>query len=108
MRDIQMYKDYGHSIRNRLIEDVNGYVKFDLIPEADCIIFHITFKDFRFRYVITDVSQSIYHGTSEEVVQGIEQKYRRSIMSAFFRTEENKERLERRRLGIPDSKEDIA
>ena len=41
------------------------------------------------------------------VVDSIEHKYRRAIMDAFFRTEKNKERLEKTRLGISNM-EDMA
>lgn len=101
MSNTQLYKDYGHTIRDRLVEDLNGKVRFEVVLEADCIIFHIVFKGFKFRYVVTNVSESIYHGTSEEVVQSIEAKYRNSILGSFFRSDANKERLERKRLGVP-------
>ena len=100
MTNNAMYKDYAHTIRNKLIDDVNGKVTFEVVPEADCIIMYIAFKDFKFRYVITEASQSIYHGTSDEVVKTIEQRYRQSITNGFFRTEISKERLNRRKLGI--------
>lgn len=92
MSDYSIFKDYGHAIRNKLMEDVNGCVKFDLVPEADCIIFHILFKDFKFRYVITDVSSSLYNDGSGDVVESIERKYRRAIMDGFFKSERAKER----------------
>ena len=92
MSDYSIFKDYGHAIRNKLMEDVNGYVKFDLIPEADCIVFHIEFKAFKFRYVITDVSSSLYNDGSDLVVDSIERKYRRAIMDGFFKSERAKER----------------
>ena len=98
----QIMRDYGHTIRNKLIEGVNGKVTFDCVPEGDLIIINILFKDFKFRYVVTDVSGSIYNGSSNEVVQSIERRYRHSILDAFFRTEANKERLEKMRLGLPD------
>ena len=41
----QMMRDYGHIVRNKLIEDVNGKVTFECIPEGDIIIVHIIFKD---------------------------------------------------------------
>lgn len=106
MTDYKIFKDYGHAIRKRLMNDVNGYVTFELLPELDAIIFRIEFKEFKFKYVVTDASASLYNDGSDEVVNSIESRYRKSIMNAFFRTQENKERLEKRRLGIYDEEED--
>lgn len=102
MTDYKIFRDYGHAIRKKLMDDVNGHVTFELFPELDAIIFRIVFKEFRFKYVIQDASASLYNGGSDEVVQSIETRYRRSIMNAFFRTPENKERLKKRKLGIEE------
>lgn len=107
MTDYSIFRDYGHAIRKRLMNDVNGYVTFELLPELDAIIFRIEFKDFKFKYVVTDASASLYNDGSDEVVNSIESRYRKSIMNAFFRTQENKERLEKRRLGICEEDDEL-
>jgi len=107
MTDYKIFRDYGHAIRNKLLDDINGHVTFELLSELDAIIFRIVFKEFKFKYIVTDVSASLYNDGSDEVVQSIEKCYRRSIMNAFFRTQENKERLEKRRLGIYEEDDEL-
>lgn len=107
MTDYKIFKDYGHAIRKKLMDDVNGYVTFELLPELDAIIFRIEFKEFKFKYIVTDVSASIYNDGSDEVINSIEKCYRKAIMNAFFRTQENKERLEKKKLGIYEEDDEL-
>lgn len=97
-----MYKDYGMTLRAKLIEEVNGKVTFEAVPEVDCVIIYILFKEFRFRYVVKDVADSIHFGTSDDVVGSILKRYKTSILDGFFRTEENKKRKAKKDLGIPE------
>lgn len=84
----------------RLRNEVNGLIKFEIYGEIDTIVFKIFFKDFDFNYGINDVQSIIYDGSSEEVVCDILSRYKKAILNGFFKTEDRKRRDEAIRLGI--------
>ena len=96
----EAYWDFAQGIRNKLRNEVNGLVKFEIYEEIDTIIFRIFFKDFDFNYGINDVQSIIYDGSSEEVVCDILSRYKKAILNGFFKTEDRKRRDEAIRLGI--------
>lgn len=95
-----MYWDFAQSIRGRLRDEVNGIVKFEIFGSIDTVIFKIYFKEFDFKYGISEVQSVIYDGKTEEVVESILSAYKRAILSAFFKTENRKKRDAAIRLGI--------
>ena len=96
----EAYWDFAQSIRERLRNEVNGRIKFEIYEEIDTIVFKIFFKDFDFNYGINDVQSIIYDGSYEEVVSDILSRYKKAILNGFFKTEDRKRRDEAIRLGI--------
>ncbi len=96
----EAYWDFAQSIRERLRNEVNGLIKFEIYEEIDTIVFKIFFKDFDFNYGINDVQSIIYDGSSEEVVCDILSRYKKAILNGFFKTDDRKRRDEAIRLGI--------
>ena len=96
----EAYWDFAQKIRERLRNEVNGRVKFEIYEEIDTIVFKIFFKDFDFNYGINDVQSIIYDGSSEEVVCDILSRYKKAILNGFFKTDDRKRRDEAIRLGI--------
>ena len=94
------YWDFAMSIRNRLKDEINGVVKFEIYGGIDTIIFKIYFKEFDFKYGLSEVQSIVYDGRIDEVVDNILSAYRRSILNAFFKTESRKKRDAEIRLGI--------
>lgn len=96
----EAYWDFAQSIRERLRNEINGRIKFEIYEEIDTIVFKIFFKDFDFNYGINDVQSIIYDGSSEEVVCDILSRYKKAILNGFFKTDDRKRRDEAIRLGI--------
>ena len=96
-----LYREFGQSVKERLIKDVNGYIKYEAYPDIDVVLFRINFKDFEFNYGVNKVSEHIYyHSSSEDVVDIIKKQYKKAIMNAFFKNEEHKKRDQRSKIGI--------
>ncbi len=96
----EAYWDFAQKIREKLRNEVNGLVKFEIYEEIDTIVFKIFFKDFDFNYGINDVQSIIYDGSSEEVVCDLLSRYKKAILNGFFKTDDRKRRDEAIRLGI--------
>ena len=96
----EAYWDFAQGIRKKLINEVNGLVKFEIYEEIDTIIFRIFFKDFDFNYGINDVQSIIYEGSSEEVICDILSRYKKAILNGFFKSEDRKRQEEEKRLGV--------
>lgn len=94
------YWDFAMSIRNRLKDEINGVVKFEIYGGIDTIIFKIYFKEFDFKYGISEVSSIIYDGKSDELIEDILHAYKRAVLNAFFKTDNRKKRDAEIRLGI--------
>lgn len=100
MQVSEVYWNFAVSIKEKLREEVNGIVKFEIYEPIDSIIFKIYFKEFTFSYGIKDVQDIIYYGNSEETVQNILKAYKTTILNGFFKTEERKKREEEKKEGI--------
>jgi len=87
----QMYYDFARSLKGKLIEEVNGYVKTEIYPDIDTIIVKFTFKEFEFSYPINEIADIIYSGSSDILVDNIIEKYKKAIMRGFFKTKGKKE-----------------
>ncbi len=96
----EAYWDFAQGIRNKLRNEINGLIKFEIYEEIDTIVFKIYFKDFDFNYGINDVQSIIYDGSSEEVVCDILSRYKKAILNGFFKTEDRKRRDEAKLLGV--------
>lgn len=96
----EAYWDFAQSIRERLRNEVNGLIKFEIYEEIDVIVFKIFFKDFDFNYGINNVQSIIYNGSSEDVTNDILWRYKKAILNGFFKTEDRKRRDEAKRLGV--------
>ena len=95
-----VYWDFAQGIRGKLRDEVNGIIKFEIFGSIDTVIFKIYFKEFDFKYGISEVQSIIYDGKTEEVVDDILAAYKRAVLSAFFKTENRKKRDAAIRLGI--------
>lgn len=96
----EIHWNFAQTIREKLKEEVNGVVKFEIYGGIDTIIFKIYFKEFDFKYGLSEVQSIIYDGRIDEVVDNILSAYRRSILNAFFKTDNRKKRDAEIRLGI--------
>lgn len=98
----EAYWDFAMAVRNKVKSEVNGIVKFEIYENINTIIFKIYFKEFNFSFGIDDVSDAIYHGTTDEIVEKILGCYKKTILNSFFKSDDRKRRDERKRLGIED------
>ena len=98
----EAYWDFAQGIRNKLRNEVNGFIKFEIYEEIDTIVFKIFFKDFDFNYGINDVQSIIYDESSEEVICDILTRYKKAVLNGFFKTDDRKRRDEAIRLGIQE------
>lgn len=96
----QFYVDQARSIKEKLREEVNGLVRFEVYPEVDTIVFKIIFKDFDFNYAINNIQELMYSGGFDEQIDILLKKYRSAVLSGFFKNERRKERDRREKLGI--------
>lgn len=93
----QFYVDQARSIKERLREEVNGIVRFEVYPEVDTIVFKIIFKDFGFNYAINNIQELMYSDGFDGQIDILLKKYRSAVLSGFFK---NDKRKEREKLGI--------
>ncbi len=89
----KMYYDFARSLRERIINECNGYIKTEIYPDIDTIIIKIKYKEFEFRYPINGIADSIYFGASDQIINDIIEKYKRAIFRGFFKTNEKKEQF---------------
>ena len=94
MMEKQMYYDFATSLKGNLISKVNGFIKTEVYPDIDAIIVKINFKDFAFKYAINNIADSIYTGSTDQIVDDIILRYRKTILKGFFKSNEKKEALE--------------
>ena len=88
-----MYIEFANKVKGKLIEELNGYVRYELYPNIDTVIFKICFKDFDFAYALNHVSDSIYNGvTVDSIVDDFKRHYLKEIKNSFFKSEERKKR----------------
>ena len=90
MQVSEVYWDFAQNIRGKLRDEINGVVKFEIYEHIDTVIFKIYFKEFDFHYAINEVQSVIYEGKTEEVVDDILHRYRKTILNAFFKSDERK------------------
>lgn len=95
-----MHWEFAQSVRAKLRDEVNGIIKFEIFGGIDTVIFKIYFKEFDFKYGISEVQSVIYDGRTDEIVDDILAAYKRAVLSAFFKTENRKKRDQEIRLGI--------
>lgn len=95
-----MYYEFAKGIKNKLYEDVNGRIKFEIYDHIDTVVFKIFFKDFEFSYAVNDVQDMIYSGSVDGLPDIIKKEYMKEIKRAFFKSESHKRRDELSRMGI--------
>ena len=100
MEDKKMYYDYARAIKERVINEVNGFVVTETYPELNAIIVKVTFKEYEYRYAIDDVSNKIYNSSSDLIISDFKEKYKGSIMKSFFKSNERKQRDKLSELGL--------
>ena len=96
------YIECGRNLAGKIRKEVNGLVRYEVYPEADLIIIKIIFKDFDFNYAIRDIQDLMYMNGLDGAVDELLEKYKKSILSGFFKTNERKSRDERVALGISE------
>ena len=95
-----MYYDFARGIKNKLCEDLNGRIVFEIYAHIDTVIFKIFFKDFDFSYAVNNIQERMYAGSVDEIPEEIKHEYMKAIKRAFFKTEQRKRRDEMAKLGI--------
>lgn len=98
----EAYWDLAMSIKEKLREEVNGVVRFEIYEPIDAIIFRIYFKEFDFNYGINNIQDIIYDGNSSDIADEILSKYKKTILNSFFKSEDRKRRDENMCLGIKE------
>lgn len=85
MMERYLYIDQARSIKEKLREEVNGLVRFEVYPEVDTIVFKIIFKDFDFNYAINNIQELMYSGGFDEQIDILLKKYRSAVLSGFLK-----------------------
>ena len=96
MTERSVYHDFARAMFDRFKSEINGKIIYEIYPEIDTVIFKISFKDFEYSYAVNNVTHIIYGGNQDLLVEEFLKKYRKSILSAFFKTEAHKRRDEMR------------
>lgn len=96
------YIECGRNLIGKIRKEVNGLVRYEVYPEADLIIIKIIFKEFDFNYAVKDIQDLMYMNGLDGAVDDLLKKYKKSILSGFFKTNERKSRDERVALGISE------
>lgn len=99
----RLYIDCAKSVVRKLHEELNGRVIFEVYPEVDTIIFKIMFKDFEFSCAVNNIQEVIYTDQIDAEVKMILEKYKKAVLSAFFKTDSRKARDNRRKLNAIQS-----
>ena len=79
-------------MNNKIRQEVNGLVRYEIYPEMDAIVFKIKFKDFGFNYGVNNIQDLIYNNGTDKAIDDLLKKYKKAVLNAFFKTEERKER----------------
>lgn len=95
-----LYWDFAKNIKDKLSNDINGRIEFEIYKEIDTVIFKVFFKNFKYSYAVNNVQDRIYSGSVEEIPEEFKKAYMSSIKKAFFKTESHKRRDERAKMGI--------
>lgn len=90
--DKTIYIECARAMNSKIRQEVNGYVRYEIYPEMDAIIFKIKFKDFDFNYGVNNVMDLMVNDGMTEQLDILLKKYKKAVLNAFFKTEERKER----------------
>ena len=60
-----MHWEFATNVSDKLRDEVNGLVKYEIYGNIDTVIFKIFFKEFDFKYGISEVSSIIYEGKTD-------------------------------------------
>ena len=89
----QIYYDFARNLREKLINECNGYIKTEIYPDIDTMIIKIKFKEFEFSYPINEIADSFYCGSADSIVNDIIEKYKRAIYRGFFKVKKKEEQF---------------
>ena len=92
MRENEIWYEFAKGFVNRLRQDINGSIKFEMFPEIDVVVIRTNFKDFTFKYAISNVQEIMMIGSVDDQVDIFKRKYKSAINNAFFKTEDRKRR----------------
>lgn len=84
-----MYMTTSKSISEALKKRVNGFVRTEFSIDADCLIVDISFKEFKFRKLISKFSTYVYEGGIDDLVTILVGAYKQQLNHAFFKEENN-------------------
>ena len=88
MEDMEyMYLTTSKSIYNSLKAKVSGAIRTEFNTTARILIVDISFKEFKFRQVITDFDKYVFEGGIDNLVTIIVGTYRKQLLHAFFKNE---------------------
>ena len=91
----QMYYNFVKDVKNKLHEEINGRIIYEVYPEVDVCVFKVTFKDFTFAFPVDRVKARWIEEGKEgiiDIVNAFKTAYKDAIMNGFFKTQERKER----------------
>lgn len=91
----KMYYDFVNDVKDKLHEEINGRIIYEVYPNVDICVFKVTFKDFNFAFAVDRVKvQWIGEGREGiiDIVNAFKTSYKDAIMDAFFKNDQHKER----------------
>lgn len=85
MNDRELYYEFANIVKEKLMNSLRGYVRYEVYPDVDTIIFKVKQKDFTFSYPVNGIATLVFDGKSDEVVENFKARYKKSIYRAFFK-----------------------
>lgn len=98
----QMYYNFVNDVKDKLKEDLNGRIIYEVYPEVDTCVFKIMFREFEFAFAVNKAKEKWIEEGREGIIdieRDFKIAYREAIEKAFFKTPERKERDRKARDG---------
>lgn len=84
-----IYREYALSLLRKLKEQINGYIVFELYPDADMVMIRTTHKGFDYNHVFNDVKNRVLDDNDSAVEEFME-GYKKDLDKCFIKSEEKK------------------
>ena len=95
------YYNFVNDVKDKLKEDLNGRIIYEVYPEVDTCIFKITFREFEFAFPVNKAKEKWIEEGREgiiDIANDFKTAYKEAIENAFFKTPERKERDRKARM----------
>lgn len=90
MNENQIYYDFAKKLKEKLLDEINGRIEFEIYPNIDAIIIKTTFKEFTFTYACNGIQHKFYNGDgTAPIVEDFKKEYIRTIKRTFFKRKES-------------------